>query len=238
MRITFVLLRVAVAAAVLLAVGVNLADSIAFWEQARFRDVPALITNFFSYLTILSILASAVVLLVGAARLALDRLPDSRGFAFARASVVSYMAIVCVVYNVLLRGTAVTGAGQGQQWTNEVMHVVVPLYLVLDWFLAPGRIRLPWRTVPQMLIAPVLWLTYTLVRAPLVYDQFKHEQGWYPYPFLDPNRGGVLSVAVYIVAMAVVFSSVAAVTTAVSRWPHLRALPAAASVEAEKLRTI
>lgn len=238
MRITFVLLRVAVAAAVLLAVGVNLGDSIAFWEEARFRDVPALITNFFSYLTILSILASAVVLLVGAVRLSLNRTPDSRGYAFARASVVSYMAIVCVVYNALLRGTAVTGAGEGQQWTNEVMHVVVPVYLVLDWFLAPGRIRLPWRTVPQMLIAPVLWLVYTLVRAPLVYDQFKHDQGWYPYPFLDPARGGILSVAAYIVAMAVVFASVAAVTVAVSRWPHLRRMPEPSRPETDRLRTI
>jgi hypothetical protein len=238
MRITFVLLRVAAAVAVLLAVGVNLGASIAFWEGARFRDVPTLIANFFSYLTILSISASALVLLVGAARLALNRVPDSRGYAFARASVVSYMVIVCVVYNLLLRETAVNGSGQSPQWTNEVMHVAVPVYLVLDWFLAPGRRRMPWRTVPWMLLAPVLWLTYTLVRAPHVYDQFLHVQGWYPYPFLDPARGGYGSVAAYIAAIAFVFAGTATVTTAISRWPHLGRLPLTETAEADKLRTI
>ncbi|NQX14031.1 Pr6Pr family membrane protein [Microbacteriaceae bacterium VKM Ac-2855] len=222
MRLTFALLRLIAAVAVLVAVGVNFGVSLAFWIDARFRDVPTLVINFASYLTILSILASAVVLVIGAVRLFGRARLDSPGFALARATTVTAMVIVGTVYNLLLRETSVSGGGDVPQWTNEVMHVVLPLYLIVDWLAAPGRRRLSWRSVPLQLLPPLLWLVYTLIRAPFVYDQFIHVQGWYPYPFLDPDRSssGYLSVAAYIVAVTVIFAAVATVTVTVSRWPH------------------
>lgn len=224
MRSTFVLLRVLVAAAVLAATVVSFVDSYSFWVDARFRDRTTLIVNFFSYITVETCLLAAVVLLVGAVVLARGTLPEPRWYGWLRAATVSYMVVIGVVYNVLLRGTVVTGAGAGQEWTNEVMHVVAPLALIVDWLFAPGRRRLSWAVVPGVLAFPVAWFVYTMLRAPLVYDQMKHEQVWYPYPFLDPRLadpplipGGIVAVVFYVVVMTGVFASAAWLTVLVSR---------------------
>ncbi|MWV48180.1 hypothetical protein GRS96_02675 [Rathayibacter sp. VKM Ac-2803] len=224
MRSTFVLLRLIVAIAVLAATVTSFVDSYSFWVEARFRDRTTLVVNFFSYITVETCLLAVVVLLMGAVVLARGAIPEPRWFAWLRAGTVSYMVVIGVVYNLLLRGTVVTGAGAPQEWTNEVMHVVAPLALILDWLFAPGRRRLSWAVVPGILVFPVAWFVYTMVRAPLVYDQMKHEQIWYPYPFLDPRLadpplipGGLVAVVFYVVVMTGVFASAAAVTVYVSR---------------------
>ncbi|MBF4461107.1 MULTISPECIES: Pr6Pr family membrane protein [unclassified Rathayibacter] len=224
MRATFIVVRALVALAVLAATTVSFLDSHSFWVEARFRDRTTLAVNFFSYITVEACLLSVVVLSIGAVVLARGTLPEPRWLAWLRAATVSYMVVIGVVYNLLLRGTAVTGGGAGQEWTNEVMHVVAPLALVLDWLLAPGRRRLSWSVVPWILVFPVAWFVYTEIRAPLVYDQLKHEQVWYPYPFLDPRHatlhvisGGALAVVVYVLVMTAVFASVAWATVLVSR---------------------
>ena len=57
-----------------------------------------------------------------------------------RASVTSYMAVTGIVYNMLLRGVNVS-EGSVLPWSNEVLHVVGPLLMVIDWLFAPGRRR-------------------------------------------------------------------------------------------------
>ncbi|QHC68320.1 hypothetical protein GSU68_18275 [Rathayibacter sp. VKM Ac-2759] len=224
MRSTFVLLRLLVAIAVLAATVTSFADSYSFWVEARFRDRATLIVNFFSYITVQTCLIAAVVLLIGAVVLARGAIPEPRWFAWLRAGTVCSMVVIGVVYNLLLRGTVVTGAGAPQEWTNEVMHVVAPLALIVDWLFAPGRRRLSWTVVPGILVFPVAWFVYTMVRAPLVYDQMKHEQIWYPYPFLDPRLadpplipGGLVAVVFYVVALTGVFAAAAVATVYVSR---------------------
>ena len=224
MRSTFVLLRVLVAAAVIAATVVSFVDSYSFWIEGRFRDRATLVANFFSYITVEICLVAAVVLLIGAVLLARSDGPEPRWYAWLRAGVVSSMVVVGVVYNLLLRGTVVTGAGAPQEWTNEVMHVVAPLALIVDWLFAPGRRRLSWAVVPGILVFPVAWFVYTMVRAPLVYDQMKHEQTWYPYPFLDPRLadppfipGGMIAVVCYVLALTALFSAAAWLTVLVSR---------------------
>lgn len=234
MRITFVLVRVLVGVAVLAATATSFADSYAFWVEARFRDRTTLIVNFFSYITVETCLAAAVVLLLGAVLLAQGVLPEPRWYAWLRAGVVSSMVVIGVVYNLLLRGTVVTGAGAPQEWTNEIMHVAAPLALVVDWFFAPGRRRLSWAVIPGVLAFPLAWFVYTEVRAPLVYDQFKHAQGWYPYPFLDPRLadaplvpGGTPSVVLSVLAVTAVFACAVGATVLVSRrGTHSSASPA------------
>lgn len=101
---------------------------------------------------------------------------------------------------------------------------MAPLALILDWLFAPGRRRLSWAVVPALLAFPVAWFVYTSVRAPLVYDQMKHEQVWYPYPFLDPRLadppivpGGMIAVVFYVAAMTAVFASAGWLTVLISR---------------------
>ena len=223
-RVIFIVLRVAVAIAIAAATTTTYVVAAAEWDRAGYADRATLITNFWSYFTILSNVSAVIVLLIGA--WVLLRGGDDPGwFSVLRASVVTYMAVTGIVYNLLLRGIAVTGAGEGQAWTNEVMHVIGPLYLVLDWLFAPGRRAIDWRHVWTVLAFPILWVVYTLIRGPLVYDQVKVQWTWYPYPFLNPanSQTGYFSVAFYVVLIAAVFGLVAAGVIWVSRrWPDIR----------------
>jgi hypothetical protein len=128
---------------------------------------------------------------------------DSARIAVLRLCVATYMATTGVVYNLLLRGIELP-QGQTVPWSNEVLHVVAPLLLVLDWLLAPGRRRVEWKAIGAVVAFPIVWAVYTLIRGPIA--------GWYPYPFLDPSLAptGYASVAFYVVLIAVIIGGVGA----------------------------
>ncbi|WP_168187188.1 Pr6Pr family membrane protein [Salinibacterium sp. UTAS2018] len=157
--------------------------------------------EYYSYFTIQSSLINIVILaLSGLVAVRLKR--ESSLLGVLRASVVSYAVVTAVVYNVLLRGLPDEGY-VGIQWPNEVIHVWVPLFLLLDWLFSPSRPVLRMRDVRIVVIYPVAWLAFTIVRGLL--------GGWFPYPFLEPNGpdgwGGVLvyvlGIAAFIIAIAV-----------------------------------
>ncbi|MFF2369077.1 Pr6Pr family membrane protein [Agromyces sp. NPDC058110] len=217
--LAWAVLRVAVAVAIIAAIVVTYQGSSGFWRAEAFEDLVTLNVNFFSYFTIESNLLATVVLLIGAGLAVAGRLPDPGWFAVLRACATTYMAITGIVYNLLLRGIPVTGGGDSQPWTNEVMHVVAPVFLVLDWLLAPGRRRLEWSRIWVILAFPIVWVAYTLLRGPLVFDQVKAVQSWYPYPFLNPavQANGYLGVAFWVVVISCAFAAVASLVVWVSR---------------------
>jgi hypothetical protein len=151
-------------------------------------------SEYFSYFTIQSGLITIVVFAVGGA-MALRLPQDTVLFTTVRVSTLAYAVITAGVYNLLLRGIPYEGF-LGLQWPNEVLHVWIPIVIVLDWLLSPGRPALPWSALRIAVIFPILWLVYTLVRGGFT--------GIYPYPFLDPATGGWGSVVAYIAALTAV----------------------------------
>ena len=218
MRILFIVVRLAVSAAIVAAVVGQLVTSVTFWQSRGVTNLTSNVVNFFSFFTVESNVASAVVLTVGAVLAILGRHRDSRAFAVARASVVTYMVVTGIVYNLLLRGIELPqGATLG--WSNEILHVIAPAYLLIDWLFAPGRIALSARTILPVLVFPIVWVVYTLVRGPFVVDQVYGNTFWYPYPFLNPatSAGGYLSVLIAVVVIAAVIALVAAGVLWISR---------------------
>ncbi|GAA1756532.1 Pr6Pr family membrane protein [Agromyces humatus] len=213
-------LRIAMAGAIIAATVETYRGSAVFWAEQGFTDLVTLNVNFFAYFTIESNLAAAVVLVIGAAFAFGGRPSDPMWFTVLRGSVVTYMAITGVVYNLLLRGLAVTGGGDSSPWTNEVMHMIAPIFLVLDWLLTPGRLELAWRWVWVIISFPILWVTFSLVRGPLVFDQVKQVSTWYPYPFLNPARqdNGFLGVTFWVLVIAAAFTVVAILVVRASRF--------------------
>ncbi|GHH46727.1 Pr6Pr family membrane protein [Lentzea cavernae] len=134
----------------------------------------------FSYFTVLSNVFAAVVALLGVFN------PVS---AQIRGAAVLYMGTTGIVYWLLLRGIDV----QTPAYANWVLHTVVPILVVAEWLLAPERTRRAW----VWLSFPLAYLTYTLVRGPIV--------DWYPYPFMDPRRNGYGEVLLNCLVVAVVF---------------------------------
>jgi hypothetical protein len=153
--------------------------------------------NFFGYFTIQSNIIIAVafaVTLVAAAR----RKRADLGVSLLRGAATVYIATTGIVYNTLLTNVDVSA---NVQWSNDILHKVIPAYAVLDWLLFSDRSKLLLRHVWWFLVYPAVWTIVVLVRGAT--------DGWVPYPFLNPDLGyGVvalycLGVAVSIVLMGI-----------------------------------
>ena len=164
--------------------------------------------EYFSYFTIQSSLMNIVALLVGGL-LAVRQGRDPESFTAVRMAIVAYAAVTGSVYAVLLRGIPSEGF-VGIQWPNEVIHVWVPIFIALDWLFAPGRPALAWSRLWFVVAYPLAWVVFTLFRGSL--------DGWFPYPFLEPDGpGGWSGVLVYVLAIAVFILGVGAAAITVSR---------------------
>lgn len=204
---TWASLRLLGAAAVVAAVVGQLIRTVTVTQDSG-GDVATVVVNFFSFFTILSNVAACVTLVIGAVLFfarGRREAQEPRWFAILLVSVTSYMLITGIVYNTLLRHIQLP-QGETVGWSNEILHVWMPLFLLLDLLFAPRRRRLEFSAVWAVVAFPIVWVVYTLVRAPLVISPRTGEPGWYPYPFLDPatSAGGWWSVAGYVVVIALV----------------------------------
>ncbi len=170
-------------------------------------------SEYFAYFTIQSSIIGAIVLTAGGIW-AFGHQRDSRLLATWQAMIVPYAIVTGVVYNLLLRGVS-TLDYDPIQWPNELMHVVMPIALIVDWLFAPGRPRLRWLTIWAVVAYPLSWLTMTTIRG-LV-------DGWFPYPFLEPDGpngvGGVLSYVAGITVAFFVLGTLTILRTRLARQP-------------------
>lgn len=224
MRIAFGFGRLAVAGAGIAAVVGQLLTSLAFWRKEEVENIPLALVNFFSFFTILSNVGAIIVMLIGAWLLFTRKGEDPRWFALFRGSVATYMIVTGIVYNLLLRNV-VLPQGATLPWSNEILHVAVPVLILADWLFTPGRRSIPWRDWWMTLIFPIVWVVYTMVRGPFTPNELTGDSYWYPYPFLNPHlsANGYLSVSFYIILIAATIGLVAAGVVWVShRRPLLR----------------
>lgn len=164
--------------------------------------------EYFAFFTIQTALMDVVVLGVGA-WLAWTTPRDTKVFTIVRVCIVAFAVVTCVVYNLLLRDVPSDPGYVWPVWPNEVLHVWAPILLVLDWLFAPGRFRIRVRAALWVLVYPLAWVSFSLVRGVLT--------GWWPYPFLNPtNPAGWAGVVEYIVGIALFFYVNAVVFTAIA----------------------
>ncbi|MGI9054006.1 MAG: Pr6Pr family membrane protein [Ilumatobacteraceae bacterium] len=155
--------------------------------------------NFFSYFTVLSNIGAVIALGALALRPPLFR---DESFTVFRGAVTLYMAITGIVYNVLLAPTA-ADVSVNLKWVNLVVHVIGPLVVIVDWFLARSPIKPTVAQAATWLIFPAVWLVYTMIRGPMA--------DWYPYPFLDPDLESVGSIIITCIGIMVAFVALSAV---------------------------
>ncbi|MFJ4036978.1 Pr6Pr family membrane protein [Microbacterium sp. NPDC090007] len=215
--------RAVAAIAIVVAVVAQFVSS-ASGAAAAGRDVTTTVANFFSFFTILSNVSAAIVLVLLALSFVRRRAAgpevDPPALATALAYVSTYMIVTGVVYNLLLRGLPLQPETVG--WSNEILHVWGPLFLLLDVLFGSGRRRLPWTAALGAAVFPIAWIVYTLLRAPLITNPTTGAPYWYPYPFLDPNTGGWGSVVAYIVVIAVTIVALAFGIVAIGRARGIR----------------
>ena len=197
------------------------------------QSLGAVMANYFSLFTIVSTLLSVAALTAAAAWAArhpgTSREPLS--IALGLAIVSGPIFLLGIVYNALLRGlpsAVALGDSAGiallDQYAAEVLHVVMPLYFLLDLLFAPRRRGLPWWSLGVLVSYPVIWITYTMIRGERVANPDGTTPWWYPYPFLDPHiAGGYGSPLTYIAVMTGAFLAIGAGIIATGRYRERRA---------------
>jgi len=155
--------------------------------------------NMFGYFTIQSNIALLLVLAT-IAIVGLRGEHASPTLDVARASATTYIIIVGVVYATLLAPLGVAG-GVPVAWANTVMHIITPIYALVDWVVFSDRARIVFTNLWIVLIYPVIWIIVVLVRGAT--------DGWVPYPFLDPatGYGSVFFYVGLIVVVMIAFAS-------------------------------
>ncbi|WBO86441.1 Pr6Pr family membrane protein [Hymenobacter yonginensis] len=179
------------------------------------RQLPPLqtVVRFFSFFTILTNTLVAGYFLVRSLR------PKSvAGRWAARAEVGTaltvYILVVGVVYQAVLRGL-VPLAGWGILADN-ILHGLVPLYMLDFWLLRIAGQPVRWRTLPYWLLYPAAYLAYTLLRGP--------SAGFYPYPFVDVAALGYGPVLCNCLLVLVVMLAISVLLATFSNWRHRRSL--------------
>lgn len=210
--LTWSVMRIAMAALIVAAIAAQLTASLTTAAELG-RDVGVTLANFFSFFTILSNALTALVLVWAGTWFLLRGLhadAEPPALALSLAGVTTYMIITGIVYNSLLRHITLPQGSEPIPWSNEILHLIGPLFLLADLFVGPLRRALPWRAIWGVIAFPILWVVYTMLRGPLVTNPTSGEPYWYPYPFLNPHGpGGWSSVIFWIVAIAAAFLAVA-----------------------------
>ena len=147
--------------------------------------------NFLSFFTIQSNLLAVVALTITGVRALRGQPSDT---VLLRALATFCMTTTGIVYVTLLRGLEDT-LQTPIPWINTVLHYVMPVVVFLDWVLDRPRPALPFTRALLVLIYPIAWVVYSLVRGAIV--------GWYPYPFLDVDALGYAEVLLTCLVLAV-----------------------------------
>lgn len=179
-----------------------------------------------SFFTVQSNMLAAVVLGWGAVRALTARYrSDTAVFAIALASVTTYMLVTGLVYNIVLRTAGDVDIMLG--WSNNIHHIIAPMFMLIDLLIAPGRHRLPWQSIVVIVTYPLLWVTVTLIRGPHLSSPSTGTTPWYPYPFLDPTTtsGGYAGVAAWVTGIAVIIATIGALVILTGRLRTRKAHP-------------
>ncbi len=211
-------LRVLAAFAAVAAIIRQLENSLAI-AAVKGWPISGAIIDFFSYFTILSNTAAAITLILSAIIAWSGCRINPRWLATLLLCVTTYMWTTGIVYNLLLRGT-VSSPDALVPWANNIKHVAIPVFFLFDAVFAPLKRRLPWRKVYMVILFPIIWLGYTMIRGALVTNYRNGETWWYPYFFLNPHlqRWGYGSVALYVIAISLLIALLAIIGIGLTHW--------------------
>lgn len=86
-----------------------------------------------------------------------------------------YILIVGSIYQIILRSTwNPTGL---QRIVDELLHTIIPVLVLMYWYLYENKSSLNYKQIPQWTIYPLVYLFYILIRG--------HFSAFYPYPFVN-----------------------------------------------------
>lgn len=122
-------------------------------------------------------------------------------------AVTVYITIVGLVYQILLRHIwAPTGM---QMIVDEFLHTLIPLFVIIFWYLYEDKSQVSYKQIPRWLIYPLLYLAFILIRG--------YFSGFYPYPFIDVGKLGLPKVLINGAGLMVFFLGISALFIKIGR---------------------
>jgi len=162
--------------------------------ENRIASVGETTIRFFSFFTILTNALVAIYFTFKAAK----RTPAEKHFFDKPGSltaIVVYITIVGLVYQIVLRHIwEPTGL---QMLVDELLHSVMPVCVVVFWFLYENKSAVTFRQLPGWMIYPLAYLVFILSRGSL--------SGFYPYPFMDVSKLGLQKVLTNSISILILF---------------------------------
>ena len=156
--------------------------------------------RFFSFFTILTNLLVAIYFTLSFFKKN-NRLRSIIHRAGTLTAVTVYISIVGVVYQVVLR--PIWEPKGIQMIVDELLHSIIPILVIIYWYLYEDKISVTFRQIPKWLIYPLVYLGYILIRG--AFSDF------YPYPFVDVASIGIEKVLTNSAVLMVLFMGVSAV---------------------------
>jgi hypothetical protein len=138
-----------------------------------------------------------------------------------RGAMTTYILLTGIVYHFVLHGGAnplpgLSGSDPGVvtgDWSQFLLHYVVPVMVLIDWIACGPRRRTRMRDGLVWAIYPLLYAVVIILRGlalPSVADR-------YPYPFFDPTLNGWNAVWGTLAELIVVYLVIAVVVVAIDR---------------------
>ncbi|MDR2538121.1 MAG: Pr6Pr family membrane protein [Bifidobacteriaceae bacterium] len=143
--------------------------------------------KFFSYFTIQSNIIGFIVMGFTGWFILIER--QSKTIDIVRLSATTYLTITGLVFHTLL----VPFGSFIWDFSVFMQHTLLPLMIIFDWLAAPSGSRIKMRDTLWLLIYPVIYLTYSMVRGAFVHE--------YPYFFMDPSAISPVMIGVYLLGI-------------------------------------
>lgn len=133
------------------------------------------------------------------------------------AAVMMAITVTMLVYLIILVPATFQQEGDYVPFslTDNLIHIITPILLILDWLLFVPKGRLRWIDPVLWALIPYVYLGYALVYGGLG-GEFAAGQS-YPYPFLDVATYGAGGVALWILGLSVALIGVGYVYVALDR---------------------
>jgi hypothetical protein len=163
----------------------------------------AAVWRYLGFFTILSNAFATAVLAHGFAR---PKANAGLGSPRTEVAAASALVLVGLIYSLVLR--QLWDPHGADRLADSALHDVMPVLTALYWLLRPhGRLR--WADAVPCLALPVAYCLYALARG-------AHD-GWYPYPFINIPRIGLLQTAINIAGIGAGFGLLALAFIGVDR---------------------
>ena len=153
----------------------------------REDSIPETLIKFFSYFTICTNILVATFFTAQVVKT--DKFPfnilRTKG---ALTALTACIFIVGLVYQVALR--SVWEPKGIQILIDELLHSIIPLYMLYYWFISIKRDNLQIKPISAWLAYPLLYILFVLLRG--------HFSNYYPYPFLNVTKIGYSKTFLHI----------------------------------------